>query len=352
MDMAKLFRAAAVVGLTAGIAVGLSAGAEAQERVKWKMPSAFGSKLSILGPTAVRFSNNVKTLSGGTLILKFYEPGALVPALEMFDSVSKGAIDSAWTTPGYHIGKIPALAFYSAVPFGPGATEYLGWFKFGGGTDLLNEIYAKYDLYSQRCLAIAPEASGWFRKKMNSVADFKGLKMRFFGMGALVMNKLGVSTQLLAGADIYPALERGVIDATEFSMPSIDYDLGFYQIAKHYYFPGWHQQTSSGELLMNKPGWEALSEQHQTIITIACGEALGWSVIKSDVIQSEAIRKLKAKGVTVHRWSDADLAVLQEKWEEVLAENMAKDPLFKRVAESYLSFRKDYAVWKDLGYLN
>ena len=221
MDMAKLFRAAAVVGLTAGIAVGLSAGAEAQERVKWKMPSAFGSKLSILGPTAKRFTNSVKVMSGGTLILKFYEPGALVPALEMFDSVSKGAIDSAWTTPGYHIGKIPALAFYSAVPFGPGATEYLGWFKFGGGTDLLNEIYAKYDLYSQRCLAIAPEASGWFRKEMKSVADFKGLKMRFFGMGALVMNKLGVSTQLLAGADIYPALERGVIDATDAVLASI-----------------------------------------------------------------------------------------------------------------------------------
>ena len=352
MRIGKVLRTIAVAGLATGIAISIGSSAEAQKRVKWKMPSAFGSKLSVLGPTGLRFSKNVSIMSGGTLTLKFFEPGALVPALEMFDSISKGAIESAWTTPGYHIGKIPALAFYSAVPFGPGATEYLGWFLFGGGNDIYDEIYAEHDLKGLRCLAIAPEASGWFRKEITSVDQLKGLKMRFFGMGALVMNKLGVSTQLLAGADIYPALERGVIDATEFSMPSIDYDLGFWQIAKHYYFPGWHQQTSSGELLMNKPKWEGLSEQHRSIISVACGEALGWSVIRSDVIQSEALRKLQAKGVILHRWPESTIAKFRAAWEEVLQEKMDKDPLFKRVAESYLAFRKDYKVWKSYGYLD
>ena len=175
--------------------------------------------------------------------------------------------------------------------------------------------------------------------------------MRFFGLGALVMNKLGVSTQLLAGADIYPALERGVIDATEFSMPSIDLDLGFYQIAKHYYFPGWHQQTSSGEFIMHKPAWEALSDRQKAIIETSCGETLGWSVIRSDVIQSAALRKLQEKGVIIHRWPDSTIELFREKWNEVLKEKMEKDPLFKRVADSYLTFRADYKVWKANGYL-
>ncbi len=352
MDFSKIFKGMAVAGVGAAVMLAMWSTADAQERLRWKMASAFGSKLSILGPSGVRFSTNVDRMSGGKMQIKFFEPGALVPVLEIHDSVGKGALDSAWTTPGYHIGRIPALAFYSAVPFGPGATEYLGWFLFGGGNEIYDEIYAGIGIKGLRCFAIAPEASGWFRTEIKSLDELKGLKMRFFGLGALVMNKLGVSTQLLAGADIYPALERGVIDATEFSMPSIDYDLGFYQIAKHYYFPGWHQQTSSGEFIMHKPAWEALSDQQQAIIETSCGETLGWSVIKSDVIQSEAMRKLQAKGVIIHRWPDSTVAIFREKWDEVLKENMAKDTLFKRVADSYLAFRADYVLWKEHGYLN
>ncbi len=352
MKFESLFKSVAMASLAAGVVMGMATSAQAPKTIKWKMPSAFGSKLSILGPTATRFVGSVDTLSGGAMKIKFFEPGALVPTLEIHDSVGKGALDSAWTTPGYHVGRIPALAFFTTVPFGPGATEYLGWLKFGGAGALYDEIYAGIGIKGLRCLAIAPEASGWFRKPIESVDDLKGLKMRFFGMGALVMNKIGVSTQLLAGADIYPALERGVIDATEFSMPSIDYDLGFYQIAKHYYFPGWHQQTSAGEFIMHKPKWDALTERQQTVIDVACGEALGWSVIRSDIIQSAAMRKLQEKGVTIHRWPDSFIELLRVKWAEVLKENMDKDPLFKRVADDFLAFRKDYEIWKEHGYLN
>jgi TRAP-type mannitol/chloroaromatic compound transport system substrate-binding protein len=352
MQFSKTFKGLAVAGVAAAATLAMWGTADAQEKLRWKMASAFGSKLSILGPTATRFVGNVAALSGGNMQIKFFEPGALVPTLEIHDSVGKGALDSAWTTPGYHVGRIPALAFFTTVPFGPGATEYLGWLKFGGAGALYDEIYAGIGIKGLRCLGIAPEASGWFRKPIESVDDLKGLKMRFFGMGALVMNKIGVSTQLLAGADIYPALERGVIDATEFSMPSIDYDLGFYQIAKHYYFPGWHQQTSAGEFIMHKPKWDALSERQQTVIDISCGEALGWSVIRSDIIQAEAMRKLQAKGVTIHRWPDSFIDLLRVKWAEVLKENMDKDPLFNKVATDFLAFRKDYEIWKEHGYLN
>jgi TRAP-type mannitol/chloroaromatic compound transport system substrate-binding protein len=158
--------------------------------------------------------------------------------------VSRGSVDACWTTPGYHTGKYPALAFFTTVPFGPNYGEFFAWKIFGNGNKLRDEIYSKHDLIAFDGFAIGPETSGWFRREIKSLDQLKGLKMRFFGLGAKVMQKLGVSTQLLAPADIFPALERGVIDATEFSMPAMDIKLGFHQVAKFNYFPGWHQQVS------------------------------------------------------------------------------------------------------------
>jgi TRAP-type mannitol/chloroaromatic compound transport system substrate-binding protein len=181
---------------------------------------------------------------------------------------------------------------------------------------------------------------------VKSVAELKGMKMRFFGLGAQVMQKLGVSTQLLAAADIYPALERGVIDATEFSMPTMDTKLGFHQIAKFNYFPGWHQQVSAGELLMHKPAWDKLSDQHKAIIEIACRDSIAYNYVESDHAQFAAMAEYQAKnGVKVKRWSDEDLAAFEKAWMEVLAEESAKDALFKKVADHYLDYRKKFAVW-------
>ena len=265
--ISKRGRLLAAAGVALVTALGLSpTDSSAQERVRWKMQSAFPGNLSHLGTSARRLEAMVERVSGGNFELKFFEPGALVPALECFDAASKGSVESCFTTAGYHTGKHPSLAFFTAVPFGPGFGEYFAWMIYGGGKDLQNEIYAKSDLYSLDCNMIGPETSGWFKKPVESLDQLKGLKMRFFGLGAQVMQKMGVSTQLLAGADIYPALERGVIDATEFSMPNMDIDLGFYQVAKYNYYPGWHQQSSIGELLMNKTAWEALDDQNQAIL--------------------------------------------------------------------------------------
>jgi TRAP-type mannitol/chloroaromatic compound transport system substrate-binding protein len=328
------------------LALGLGTAAEAQQRVRWKMASAFGSKLPHLGTSAVRFADNVKVMSGGSLELQFFEPGALVPALECFDAVSKGSVESCWTTPGYHTGKYPALAFFTAVPFGPQVGEYLAWKWFGGGNELRNEIYAKHNLYALDCFAIAPETSGWFRKEVKSAADLRGMKMRFFGLGAQVMQRLGVSTQLLAAADIYPALERGVVDATEFSMPTMDMALGFHQVAKFNYFPGWHQQTSVSELLMNKAEWDKLSEQHKRIIQVALNDAVIHTYVETEAKNPPVMQEMKAKhGVTNKRWSDDDLRVFEKAWLEVLEEQGAKDPLFKKITDHYLAWRKTYQIW-------
>ena len=199
----------------------------------------------------MRLQDEVSKVSGGNINIKYFEPSALVPPLEIFDAVSTGGIDAGWSTPGYWAGKVPALQLFSSVPFGPPASEYMSWIYFGGGKDFYEELYARHNIKGVLCGIIPPEASGWFREEIKGPEDLKGLKMRFFGLGAKVMEKVGVSTQLLAGGDIYPALELGTIDSTEFAMPAIDLELGFYQIAKHYYFPGWHQQSTFMELMIN-----------------------------------------------------------------------------------------------------
>ena len=345
---------AAAVALVGFLAAALPAGQAAaqDERVKWKMGSAFPSKLVQLGSLGVSLSDKIERVSGGNIQIKFFEPHALVPPLEMFDAISAGSLDAAWSTPGYWFGKEKALALFAAVPFGPRAGEYGAWMYYGGGQELMDEIYAKHNIKSLVCGVIAPEASGWFRKEINSIDDLAGLKMRFFGLGAKVMEKVGVSTQLIAGGDIYPALERGSIDATEYSMPAIDLDLGFHQIAKHYYFPGWHQQATLFELMINKDKWDALSETQQFQIELACGDNFREGLAEGEAIQGKALIELAEKGVTIHRWPPEVLEALEAAWLETAAELAAEDANFAKTWESLQNFRAEYAAWKDLGYLN
>jgi TRAP-type mannitol/chloroaromatic compound transport system substrate-binding protein len=334
-----------------GLAGATATGAAAQDKVRWKMASAYSSTLDVIGPSGLRFTENVGKLSNGAFEVKFFEPGALVPPLQVFDPVSAGSIEAAWTAAGFHAGKISALSFFSSVPFGPQVGEYLAWMHFGGGQKLYDEIYAPYNVKGYQAAVVIAEASGWFRKEIKTLDDLRGLKMRFFGLGAKVMEKFGVSTQLLAPGDIYPALELGTLDATELSFPSMDVKMGFHQVAKHYYFPGWHQQASLIELLVNKPKLDALSKQNQAILEIAGHEGLWWSMALGESKQADALREVKSKGVSIHIWPDATLKAMEAKWNEVLAEESAKDATFKRVADSYLAFRKDFADWRAVGYL-
>ena len=195
MGLRRILKTTATVAVTAAMVAGTATSANAVDRLKWKMQSAFGSKLSIIGEVAARYENVIDDVSGGAMKIKFFEPGALVPTLQGWDAVKAGSIDAMWGTAGYHVGKIPALAFYTAVPFGPGPGEIMAWLEYGGGDEIYNRIYSENGVFGLHCSLIAPETSGWFREKINSVDELKGMKMRFFGLGAKVMNKLGVSTQ-------------------------------------------------------------------------------------------------------------------------------------------------------------
>lgn len=346
MSTKSFMSIAAAAALAIGVAGVASDADAASKRVKWKLHSAWGAAVPHLGTSGVRFSKVMNRISGGSFTMKFFEPGALIPANEGFDATSKGSVEAAWTTAGYDVGKVPALAFFTAVPFGPSMGEYFAWKKFGGGDDIQKEIYAESGIHQQDCFAIGPETSGWFKDEITDISQMRGLKMRFFGLGARVMQKLGVSTQLLAGGDIFPALEKGVIDATEFSMPAMDIKYGFYQIAKNNYFPGWHQQVSVSQLLINKEKWDSLSDQHQAMVETACGDSIHNTYAETEYVNPFAMVEMGEKyGVVTRRWTDDQLAVFEKAWNEVVAEDSAKDPLFKRVADSYYKFRASYAKW-------
>jgi len=326
--------------------------APAAEKVTLNMTSAFPASLPLVGEGGVEFVDKVKRVSNGTLELKFFEPGALVPALEAIPAVSKGSVASAWTTPGFFAGTDPTFNFFTTVPFGPDAAEFLAWMYYGGGIELADEMFGEHNIKAIPCGITPPEASGWFRQEIKSVDDLKGLKMRFFGLGAKVMDKLGVATQLLAPGDIFQALQLGTIDATEFAMPSMDESFGFYQVAKYYYFPGWHQPSSILDFFINMDVWNSLSDHHKAVLEVTCGDMIRQIMAKGEAMQGPAMRRMqKDHGVNIEYWSPEILAAYRKAWDEVSQELVASNPKFKKVYASYSKFRKDFKLWGDNGYL-
>jgi TRAP-type mannitol/chloroaromatic compound transport system substrate-binding protein len=326
--------------------------AQAQDKkVRLQVAGAFPSTTGLLGPTQQYFVDTLKKISGGSIDARFFEPGALVPASQYFDAISNGSLDSAWTVSGFFTGKDIAFAMYASVPFGPEAGEYMGWMNHGGGRQLYDELHAKYNIVATPCGLIAPEASGWFRKEIKTADDLKGLKMRFFGLGANVMQKLGVQTQILQAGEIFQALQLGTIDATEFSMPVMDLTLGFHQVAKHYYFPGWHQMSTINSLYVSKAKWAEFSDTQKEQIRVTCDSTMLRQFIEGESVQGKALAEIKAKGVTFHYWSKDILELYRKTWDEVAKEQVEKSPEFKKAWDSYSKFREEYKVWKQYGYL-
>jgi TRAP-type mannitol/chloroaromatic compound transport system substrate-binding protein len=345
MGLKKWLAAAALTGLLAAPVV-------AQEKkVRMQMAGAFPSSMLILGAAELRTVDYIKRLSQGTIDIRFFEPGALVPGSQYFDAVGNGSLDSAYTAAGYFTGKDIAFAMFTTVPFGPDAGEFMAWMNHGGGDELMRELHAKYKIVARNCGIIPPEASGWFRKEINSLDDFKGMKMRFFGLGANVMQKLGVATQLLQAGEIFQALQLGTIDATEFSMPTMDLSLGFHQVAKFYYFPGWHQQTSLGQLYISEKKWAELSKWQKDVVELGCKAQMIDEYAEAEAKQFGAMKELQSKGVQIKKWKPEIIKAMEAKWLEVVEEEKKKSPAFAKIWESYSKFRADYAIWRDHGYM-
>jgi TRAP-type mannitol/chloroaromatic compound transport system substrate-binding protein len=325
--------------------------ASAEEPIRWRMPVGFPSTLPALGDTAPWVADMLEKASGGDIQLKIFEPGKLVPALQIMEAVKEKKVQAGYTWIGYDMGKVPALPLISAVPFGMEPWEFNAWWYYGGGKELAAELYAPHNIHPVLCGIIGPETAGWFSFEIKSLDDIKGLKIRFAGLGGKVMQKAGASVTLLPGAEIYQALEKGAIDATEFSLPEVDQQLGFHQIVKNNYFPGWHQTFTTMHLIVNKEIWDALTDRQRAMIDMGCMAGVTAGLSKAEANQGPIIAGFAEKGVTAHKLSEPILRELYKLTQEVLEEEAAADEMFKKILESQRAFRKDYNLWKSFGYL-
>lgn len=339
-------------GLVAATAIAAATPAAADfDRVRWQVPMAFASSLTALGDTMPKVSEMLTASSGGRVTLQVFEPGALVPALSIFENVSSGNIPAGYSWMGYEWGQVPVAALFGATPFGLESTEFVAWMYFHGGDELLKEAFAPHNVYPILCGTIAPEAAGWFRERITSVDQFDGMKFRAAGVGGEIMAEFGKSVTMLPGGELYQALETGVLDGTEFSLPTVDEQLGFYQIAKYYALPGWHQPSTNQFLYVNMDEWNKLNDQTKALIENTCMAANMYALARAEALQGAALKRFQEQGVELVQYDETILNAFKEATDRVMAKRSADDPLWAKVYNSMMEFQEEHAVWKDFGYL-
>ncbi|MDH5773215.1 MAG: TRAP transporter substrate-binding protein [Rhodospirillaceae bacterium] len=310
--------------------------------------SSFPRDLPQLGEMAMRLEQLLGEVSNGTFDLKIYDPGVMVPVSDTFRAVQSGTLEAAFSSPGQWSDEIPALQLFSSIPFGPSIDEYLAWYYFGEGEQIFQSLLQKKGIHALVCGAIPTEASGWFRKPIRTIGDFKGLKIRAFGLGAKVLAQMGAEVSEISGEDIYKALNEGRLDGAEYSMPTVDAGLGLGRVAKNYYFPGWHQPSTLFSLMINAKTWDSLSPATQTQIETVCGDNVRFGLAQGGSGQFETLKRLGIEGVQVHRWPEIILSALHRAWFDVVREQSANDADFASTWNSIESFRRDYSIWQEL----
>jgi TRAP-type mannitol/chloroaromatic compound transport system substrate-binding protein len=338
------------LALAASLAT-LALPAVAQETVRWGIPMSFGSNLTALGDTMPWVSDQLKKISGGTVNLQVFEPGKLVPALGIFDAVSSGKVEAGYSFMGYELGKVPVSAIFGALPFGMETPQFSAWMFFGGGDALLKEAFKPHNIHPIFCGSISPEAAGWFRKEIKSPEDLVGLKFRAAALGGKIYQKLGASVTMLPGGELFQALEKGVLDGTEFSLPTVDDQLGFAKVAKNYYLPGWHQPSTNQYLYVNIAAWNKLKPQTQAQIETTCTAGVTIAMSKAEALQGDVLVKFEKEGVKLRQFNKTMLDAFSKASKEVIAEESAKDPMFKKVHDSMSAFQDKNRAWHNLGFL-
>jgi len=322
-----------------------------EEKLRWKVQAVFGTHLPGLGDPINMVAAALAEASDNDVQLKIFEPGKIVPPFGITEAVKNKQIPAGYAWLAYDQGKIPAAALFSAVPFGMDAVAFATWWYEGGGQALAEKVYAAHNVHPILCSVVGPETAGWFREEIHTPADLQGKKIRFPGLGGKVLQKLGASVTVIPSGEIFAALEKGAIDATEFSMPAIDEILGFDKVAKHNYFPGWHQPFTASHLVVNTEVWNSLTPAHRSLIDTTCTAGTLRALTRGEALQGSVLASYDKKGVTAHKLSPELLAALKQATDEVMAEASAADPQFKEVYESMQRFQSDYGRWKELAYL-
>ncbi|HEX4942950.1 MAG TPA: TRAP transporter substrate-binding protein [Usitatibacteraceae bacterium] len=352
----RKFLTSAATGLAAGAAMmpTLSrAQAAALPEVKWRLASSFPKSLDTLFGTAEFMSKRVAACTGGKFQIQVFAAGELVPGLQVLDAVQNGTVQACHTAPYYFWGKDPAFALDCALPFGLNARQMNAWQIFGGGLELLREFYKGYNVHNIPCGNTGAQMGGWFRKEIKTVADLKGLKFRISGYAGKIIEKQGGVPQQIAGGDIYPALEKGTIDAAEWVGPYDDEKLGFNKVAKYYYYPGWWEGGPQLSAYFNVKEWDKLPKEYQNIVEAACGEANSWMLAKYDAQNPAALKRLVASGTQLRAFSREIMVASYKATLEVNKESSEKSPAFKKIYESMVKFRDEELLWfrvADKGY--
>jgi len=343
------------IGVAGAATMAAPAIAQSMPEIKWRMPTSWPKSLDTLYGGAEMMAKMVAEATDNKFQIQTFAGGEIVPGLQVLDAVQNGTVEIGHTASYYYFGKDPTFTFGSAVPFGPNMRINQAWYMLGGGRDLLNEFYKKFNVISLLAGNTGCQMGGWFRKEINTLDDLKGLKFRIGGFSGRVMQKLGAVPQQIAGGDIYPALEKGTIDAAEWVGPYDDEKLGFVKVAPHYYYPGWWEGGPMLLSFVNLDKWNALPKFYQSVLEQAGHYANNWMMAKYDVANPPALRKLLASGAKLHAFPPPVMEACFKAAKELHAEVSATNADFKKVNESLNAFTTNGYQWfqvAEVGYDN
>ncbi|HMP71941.1 MAG TPA: TRAP transporter substrate-binding protein [Kiritimatiellia bacterium] len=347
--VAKALPGLAATGLLAGCSrPAETLSAEGLPRVSWRMTSSFTRSLDILYGAVEYFAQRVSGLTGGRFTIRTYPAGELVPGLQVLDAVQQGTVQIGQSASYYYTGKHDAFAFDTCVPFGLTTRQQLAWLYQAGGLDLLRDIFSDFNIINFPAGSTGAQMGGWFRRDIHSLADLNGLKMRIPGIGGEVMSRLNVTVQVLSGADVYMALERGAIDAVEWVGPYDDEKLGFHNIVKNYYYPGWWEPGATLSHYVNKTAWNRLPEPYQAAIEIASADTCLWMTSAYDTRNPQALKRLINHGVNLRRFPEDSLIQAEKLSFEVMEEKAARNPAYAKIYHHWKAFRADVFPWFDI----
>ncbi|MFM8608241.1 MAG: TRAP transporter substrate-binding protein [Hyphomicrobiales bacterium] len=343
------FVKAAGLGL-AGATLAKPALAQSAPEIKWRLTSSFPKSLDTIYGAAETLAKSVAEVTDNKFQIQVFASGEIVPGLQAADAVTNGTVEMCHTAPYYYFGKDPTFAFGTAVPFGMNSRQQNAWFYHGGGLDLLNEFFKSYNFLTLPGGNTGTQMGGWFRKEIKTIEDFKGLKMRIGGLAGKVLAKLGAVPQQIAGGDIYPALEKGTIDAAEWVGPYDDEKLGFNKVAPFYYYPGWWEGSASLHFFINNAKWAELPKSYQSLLTAAAAQANVDMQAKYDARNPAAIKRLVQQGgAQLRPFTPEIMEACYKAAVDTYAEIAGTNENFKKMHDAYMAFRNEEYLWFQIG---
>jgi TRAP-type mannitol/chloroaromatic compound transport system substrate-binding protein len=344
------FLRTAGIGLTASTVVA-PAIAQSTPELKWRLTASWPKSLDTLYGGCEYFAQRIAEITDNKFQIQVFAAGEIVPGLQVLDAVQNGSVEMGNTALYYYWGKDPAFTFGTALPFGLNSRQMNSWLRFGGGSELL-ELLKGFNCYGVAAANTGAQMGGWFRKEITNLADMKGLKMRIGGFAGTILAKVGLVPQQLAAGDIYPALEKGTLDACEWVGPYDDEKLGFYKIAKYYYYPGWWEGCGQGHNLITLGKWNELPKSYQAAILTASGDQWAWVLGKYDYVNPAALKRLVSQGVLLRAFPQDVMEACYKAALEIYADLSKTNPHFKNLYDSLVTYRNDSLVWQQVAELS